>query len=143
MGLNLNINRIIFSTVEKISSGILSKIAPQLVRQIAGRAGRSTKDGYVNAFKSEDLKYIKECLDNGTQYTEDDINPEPILVTGNYTFKNNEKLIHKACLFPPISIVLKIAEEMNKELQRNEENLVSLIEVLNLFESFSNSEFDL
>ena len=139
MGLNLKINRIIFSTVKKIMNGEMNKIAPQLVRQIAGRAGRSTKDGYVSAFKSDDLEYIKDCLKNGTQYLKEDVNEEPILVTDDYIFKPNEKLIEKACLFPPISIVLKLSEEMKIEFKRNKDNSVTLFEILNLFDNFSSS----
>jgi ATP-dependent RNA helicase SUPV3L1/SUV3 len=49
MGLNLNISRIIFDTVEKFSG----LIAPTHAKQIAGRAGRFGSDyaeGFVAAY---------------------------------------------------------------------------------------------
>ena len=51
MGLNLNISRIVFSSVTKSSKGTVRPITKYEIKQIAGRAGRSTTDGFVTAFK--------------------------------------------------------------------------------------------
>jgi hypothetical protein len=140
MGLNLKINRIIFSNVYKIFRGDRVKIVPQLVRQIAGRAGRSNSDGFVTAFYDDDLEYIRECLKQATLYNDEDVNLEPLAVTGEHTFKQNETAIKQACLFPPVATLLSIAELMNEKLKRSEENKVSLVEILQLFEIFSSSD---
>jgi ATP-dependent RNA helicase SUPV3L1/SUV3 len=140
MGLNLKINRIIFSTIYKIQRGDRVKVLPPLVRQIAGRAGRSNTDGFVTTFYRDDLDYVKECISQGTLYTDQDINVEPIKVTDEYTFKQNEQVIRQACLFPPVSSLLSIAELMSNKLNRSEENKVTLVEILELFEIFSNTD---
>ena len=55
MGMNLNINRIIFSAIEKSIRGERCLLETFDVRQIAGRAGRFNKDGYVNSFSNKNL----------------------------------------------------------------------------------------
>src|SRR5690349_15324698 len=101
MGLNLKINRIIFSTIYKISRGDRTKVLPQYIRQIAGRAGRSNTDGFVTAFYRDDLEYVRDCLNKGTIYSDQDVIEEPIKVTPDHIFKPNEAAIKQACLFPP------------------------------------------
>lgn len=55
MGLNLNIQRIIFSTIERTVKGRKNIIDEFQIKQIGGRAGRYTTDGYVTAFRTYDL----------------------------------------------------------------------------------------
>ena len=62
MGLNLNIQRVIFSTIEKTISGKKSQIKEHEIKQIGGRAGRHTQDGFVSAFKPLDLRRIRESI---------------------------------------------------------------------------------
>ena len=46
MGLNLNIQRVIFSTIEKtVRRGKKEKLDEYTIKQIGGRAGRYTQDG--------------------------------------------------------------------------------------------------
>jgi ATP-dependent RNA helicase SUPV3L1/SUV3 len=140
MGLNLKINRIIFSTTHKISKGDKTRILAPHVRQIAGRAGRSNTDGFVTAFYRDDLEFIKDCLSQGTLYSDQDISEEPIKLTEEYIFKPNEQMIRQACLFPPVSTLLSIAELMSEKLGRTDDNKVTLVEILQLFEIFSNTD---
>ena len=69
MGLNLNIRRIVFSTVEKFD-GVRRGPAPiALIKQIAGRAGRKSSqwpEGYYTAFAQKDLEYIHSCMGQDT-----------------------------------------------------------------------------
>jgi replicative superfamily II helicase len=51
MGLNLNIQRVIFSTIEKSFKGRREKLDGYAIRQIGGRAGRFKEDGKITAFK--------------------------------------------------------------------------------------------
>lgn len=86
MGLNLKIDRIIFSTHKKFNGRSKAQLEPPHVKQIAGRAGRfkvapvkdsnseSTNDnsksesiGYVSAFDSGTLDYIRKCLVSRTK----------------------------------------------------------------------------
>ena len=63
MGLNLNIQRIIFSTLEKtLKRGKRDQIDDYTIKQIGGRAGRYTQDGLISAFKSSDLQHIRKCI---------------------------------------------------------------------------------
>jgi ATP-dependent RNA helicase SUPV3L1/SUV3 len=56
MGLNLNIQRVIFSSLEKtLRRGKRGKIDEHTLKQIAGRAGRYTQDGLITAFSQSDL----------------------------------------------------------------------------------------
>lgn len=68
MGLNLNIARVVFSSVKKFSGsgGGMSDITPSLAKQIAGRAGRygsAYASGVATCLQEEDLKYLKESYE--------------------------------------------------------------------------------
>ncbi|KAF1314398.1 Atp-dependent RNA helicase supv3l1, partial [Globisporangium splendens] len=68
MGLNLNIGRVVFSSVKKFSGGGggMSDITPSLAKQIAGRAGRygsAYASGIATCLQEEDLKYLKESYE--------------------------------------------------------------------------------
>ena len=47
MGLNLNINQVYFSGLEKFDGKYTRPLSDMEVAQIAGRAGRYTKSGYL------------------------------------------------------------------------------------------------
>lgn len=139
MGLNLAISRIIFSSVEKQRSGLIDA---SLLKQIAGRAGRSSTDGFVTAFYEKDLEYIKKCiggnsLEKGETPTDFEA-PEEIL-DENYQFTENQKFIKRACLFPAIDDVLKIAGKLEEEYQMLNNNKVSIYDVFLQFDLHSNS----
>lgn len=138
MGLNLEINRIIFSSVSKFKSGLLEK---SLVKQIAGRAGRSSKDGYVAAMWERDLDHIKDCLGDTVKKGEiptDFDAPEEIL-DDFFDFSENQKEIKKACLFPAIQDVLNIASKLQEEFNNLNKNKVSIYDVFLQFDIHSNS----
>ncbi|CAI2384970.1 unnamed protein product [Moneuplotes crassus] len=62
MGLNLNINRIIFTSIEKRIFGKINPLEKTEILQIAGRAGRFHKDGYVSAFTTKTLNKIRNVI---------------------------------------------------------------------------------
>ncbi|GAA5798947.1 hypothetical protein HPULCUR_004356 [Helicostylum pulchrum] len=65
MGLNLNIKRIVFTTVEKFNGKKFSYVSVPQLKQIAGRAGRfgtAYSEGEVTTLKPDDLTYVKECI---------------------------------------------------------------------------------
>jgi superfamily II RNA helicase len=64
MGLNLKINRIIFSNIRKFNSSKKehSILSDSELKQIAGRAGRSDSVGFVSALYMKDLDYVKEIM---------------------------------------------------------------------------------
>ena len=71
MGLNLNIDRIIFYRLRKVKllDGKRSEknLTQSEIKQIAGRAGRYTKDGLVSSFKIKDLNRLHKFIDDGNR----------------------------------------------------------------------------
>ncbi|CAO3627432.1 unnamed protein product [Cunninghamella blakesleeana] len=66
MGLNLNIGRIVFSTISKFDGKIHTRIPIPQLKQIAGRAGRFGTiygSGEVTTMSEKDIQYVKECLE--------------------------------------------------------------------------------
>lgn len=92
MGLNLPIEYIIFSTHEKTIRQEKVELDEQLVKQIAGRAGRYgiKNKGYVGALNGATLKYVKEHVENKIQSFEDTL---PIMP--NIEYLNKIKAIIK------------------------------------------------
>ncbi|KAL0091254.1 P-loop containing nucleoside triphosphate hydrolase protein [Phycomyces blakesleeanus] len=69
MGLNLNIKRVVFSTIAKFNGKDNTNISIPQLKQIAGRAGRfgtTYASGEVTTIRAKDLSYVKECMDTGT-----------------------------------------------------------------------------
>lgn len=62
MGLNLNISRVIFTSIEKRVHGKIRPLEKTEILQIAGRAGRYTTDGYVSAFTTDTLNQIRQVI---------------------------------------------------------------------------------
>ncbi|KAK4519679.1 uncharacterized protein ATC70_009918 [Mucor velutinosus] len=65
MGLNLNIRRIIFSTVQKYDGSDFSYISVPQLKQIAGRAGRfntAYAQGEVTTLKERDILYVRQAV---------------------------------------------------------------------------------
>ena len=65
MGMNLNVNRVIFASLRKHLRGKRGvPITKSSILQIAGRAGRYMTDGYVSAFDHKDLSVIRNSIEN-------------------------------------------------------------------------------
>lgn len=63
MGLNLKINRIIFSSLQKLNKDRKkTHIADHEIRQIGGRAGRYKENGSIACMKSSDLFLVKSAF---------------------------------------------------------------------------------
>lgn len=75
MGLNLKINRVVFSGITKYDGNEVKNLTVLQVKQIAGRAGRYSKEsgsqeGFVTALQRASLIYINECLKEPVSYIE-------------------------------------------------------------------------
>ncbi|CAO3659007.1 unnamed protein product [Umbelopsis ramanniana] len=71
MGLNLNIKRIVFESVQKYDGKSFTFIHPPHLKQIAGRAGRfgtTYAVGEVTTFEQKDLTYVHEAMDTPTLF---------------------------------------------------------------------------
>jgi ATP-dependent RNA helicase SUPV3L1/SUV3 len=65
MGLNLNIRRVVFYSLDKFDGDAKRPIPAPQVKQIAGRAGRRGSifpDGITTAFYSQDIPYLEQSL---------------------------------------------------------------------------------
>ncbi|KAH7434613.1 hypothetical protein KP509_06G026000 [Ceratopteris richardii] len=65
MGLNLNIRRVIFHSIEKYTGTVVEKVPASHVKQIAGRAGRRGtmyEAGIATTFFSKDMPYLLQCM---------------------------------------------------------------------------------
>ncbi|KAK9083755.1 hypothetical protein Scep_030226 [Stephania cephalantha] len=73
MGLNLNISRIIFSTLRKFDGLELRNLTVPEIKQIAGRAGRYGSrfpNGEVTCLNKEDLPSIHSALESSSPFLE-------------------------------------------------------------------------
>lgn len=64
MGLNLSINRVIFTNLYKTTKRGRKQIQDHEIRQIAGRAGRGTGQGYVQCSSGLIREKVKSALRN-------------------------------------------------------------------------------
>jgi len=69
MGLNLNIRRVVFYTVDKYDGRRVGRAPIALVKQIAGRAGRKSSkwpEGYYTCFRQDHMQYVADCMATAT-----------------------------------------------------------------------------
>lgn len=65
MGLNLNIRRVVFHTLDKYNGDMVAKVSASQVKQIAGRAGRRGTlyhIGVATTFLSRDIPHLVQCM---------------------------------------------------------------------------------
>lgn len=65
MGLNLNIRRVVFHTMEKFNGVSVGPVPPAQVKQIAGRAGRRSSiypEGFATTLHATDNGYLHACM---------------------------------------------------------------------------------
>lgn len=65
MGLNLNLRRVIFASLDKFDGEALRPLLPAEVQQIAGRAGRFKSEygeGLVSCLHPNDVDALRECM---------------------------------------------------------------------------------
>mmetsp|Transcript_29115 Transcript_29115/g.52084 ORF Transcript_29115/g.52084 Transcript_29115/m.52084 type:complete len:518 (+) Transcript_29115:1-1554(+) len=107
MGLNYNINRVIFYTTEKHDGKHVRSLFPQEIKQIAGRAGRYNKIGSVTTTNIEDMHYLRTALNS-----------------------NQTNTIAKAAIFPTYEQLMEF-----KAALEDEHGAMPFIEMLNRFVS--------
>lgn len=99
IGLNLEIQRIVFTDLEKFDGLEFKEIKTDLFKQIAGRAGR---------YKKYDEGYVTICEDLAFKFREKQWNK---FVD---TLHDKEKEITKIYFFPELEHLMKIADELNE-----------------------------
>eukprot|EP00884_Botryococcus_braunii_P009866 jgi/Botrbrau1/18881/Bobra.177_2s0040.1 len=70
MGLNLNIKRVVFTTMEKWDGVAMRPLTPAEVKQIAGRAGRHASrysNGSVTCLHKEDMPKLREAMKSSVE----------------------------------------------------------------------------
>lgn len=102
MGLNLNIRRVVFHTMDKFNGESVGPVAPAQVKQIAGRAGRHGSiypQGFATALGDDDLPYLRQCWEAPSP---------PITAAG--LFPNVEQLAALAAHMPPNTELAKLVD---------------------------------
>jgi len=61
-GLNLNINRVIFTSLRKFDGRASRSLTPSEIKQVGGRAGRKWNAGCITAATHQDLQKIRKAL---------------------------------------------------------------------------------
>ncbi|EDO18162.1 hypothetical protein Kpol_1031p69 [Vanderwaltozyma polyspora DSM 70294] len=138
MGLNLSIDRIIFTTDTKFNGREMISLSSSNVKQIAGRAGRFKQEnngkngnstvGYVTSFDKEVLKSVKRGLEQPIEYIESAV----IWPTDEI----NTQILNK---LPPKTELSELLIEISKELKKSSNNMFMLTDLrnrLNLIEVF-------
>eukprot|EP00127_Corallochytrium_limacisporum_P004748 Clim_evm102s172 gene=Clim_evmTU102s172 len=108
MGLNLNIRRVVFSTMEKFDGVEQTVLSVSDTKQIAGRAGRfgtAYPDGKVTTFRSKDLKTLRYLMGR---------DPEPIFRAGIQPTYEQVLMGHEAL---PNESLARILERMEAAAQ--------------------------
>lgn len=65
MGLNLNIRRVVFHTLDKYNGDVVTKVSASQVKQIGGRAGRRGtlyQIGVATTFFASDIPHLVQCM---------------------------------------------------------------------------------
>ncbi|XBW34662.1 hypothetical protein QEN19_000229 [Hanseniaspora menglaensis] len=101
VGLNLNINRIIFNDIKRTDGDKMVLFDSSEIRQISGRAGRYNRDGFVTCIKPkhdgeitiDSFKHVKKVL------------------------KQENPPINTIYVFPPMNIVSKLFDIFKKKYQ--------------------------
>lgn len=136
MGLNLPINRVVFSSLEKYD-GIENRVLNSTeIKQIAGRAGRANKEGLVTTL-SEYKKYNNNILVKGFVKEDPSLVKFPIMPNTWHVSKikevfGTESILHILKVFPDLcntndyysSIkddILTLAEIVDRKLPRSAE----------------------
>jgi len=99
IGLNLEIQRIVFTDLEKYSGRTIEPITKDLFKQISGRAGR---------YKKYDEGFVTICDELCKKY-----DPDKWENYKNSLF-NIEKDIEKIYFFPELEHLMKISDELNE-----------------------------
>lgn len=73
MGLNLKINRVIFTTTQKYNGKMNITLSDSNIKQIGGRAGRfgvGESEGHITAISKDELNVVKKAIDAPISYLE-------------------------------------------------------------------------
>ncbi|KAB2067538.1 hypothetical protein ES319_A09G233100v1 [Gossypium barbadense] len=109
MGLNLNISRIIFSTMKKFDGLERRDLTLPEVKQIAGRAGRYGSKypmGEVTCLDAEDLPLLHSSLKSASPTLQEDF-LENAKLSENYFFANCEEMLKVAAVIDELPLSLQ------------------------------------
>jgi len=127
MGLNFNIQRVIFFTISKWMDKRQIMLQQAELKQIAGRAGRYQEDGYVTAFNEKNLSVIRQMLGDDRKSLEN--GPLSHLL---------ERPFKKAAIFPPFQLI----ESAVDDLYINQGIKLSLHQIFSAFHTILGGDID-
>ncbi|KAF8401729.1 hypothetical protein HHK36_012675 [Tetracentron sinense] len=108
MGLNLNISRIVFSTLKKFDGISTRELSVPEIKQIAGRAGRYGSKypcGEVTCINAEDLPLLHSSLESPSPVLEEHF-LENAKLSANYFIANCEEMLKVASVIDELPLGL-------------------------------------
>lgn len=135
MGLNLNIDRIIFTTDKKFNGKEMVPLSHSEIKQIAGRAGRYNPEkngsvGYISALEGKTLEVIKSGMESPMDDLEKAVVWPPDEILARMLVQD----------YPPGTPVSVLLRDMDNKLQQKDKifvlsDLDDKLRVLSLFEN--------
>lgn len=108
MGLNLNISRIIFSTLQKFDGVEVRDLTVPAIKQIAGRAGRYKSNfpiGEATCLEADDLPLLPSSLDHPSPVLEEHFMDNAKL-SEHYFIANCDELLKVAAIVDTLPLSL-------------------------------------
>ncbi|CAI4053521.1 hypothetical protein SKDZ_16G2380 [Saccharomyces kudriavzevii ZP591] len=144
MGLNLSIDRVVFTTNMKYNGEELMEMTSSQIKQIGGRAGRfksrSTSDdipqGFITSFESKVLKSIRKAIESPVEYLKTAV-----------TWPTDEICAHLMTQFPPGTPASALLQTISDELEKSSDKLFTLsdlknkVKIIGLFEQMEDIPF--
>ncbi|CAI4054605.1 hypothetical protein SUVZ_16G2520 [Saccharomyces uvarum] len=128
MGLNLSIDRVVFTTNMKYNGEELVEMTSSQIKQIGGRAGRfkstSTSgyvpQGYITGFESRVLKSVRKAIESPVEYLKTAV-----------TWPTDEICAQLMTQFPPGTPASTLLQTIADELEKSSDKLFTLSDLKN------------
>ncbi|CAI4036843.1 hypothetical protein SMKI_16G1410 [Saccharomyces mikatae IFO 1815] len=144
MGLNLSIDRVVFTTNMKYNGEELTEMTSSQIKQIGGRAGRfkssstsrEVPQGFITSFDSKVLKCVKKAIESPVEYLKTAV-----------TWPTDEICAQLMTQFPPGTPTSVLLQTISDELERSSGNLFTLsdlknkLKIIGLFEHMEDIPF--
>ncbi|GAA26942.1 K7_Suv3ap, partial [Saccharomyces cerevisiae Kyokai no. 7] len=144
MGLNLSIDRVVFTTNMKYNGEELMEMTSSQIKQIGGRAGRfksrsasgGVPQGFITSFESKVLKSVRKAIEAPVEYLKTAV-----------TWPTDEICAQLMTQFPPGTPTSVLLQTISDELEKSSDNLFTLsdlkskLKVIGLFEHMEDIPF--
>ncbi|KOG96278.1 ATP-dependent RNA helicase SUV3 [Saccharomyces eubayanus] len=128
MGLNLSIDRVVFTTNMKYNGEELAEMTSSQIKQIGGRAGRfkstsasgDVPQGFITGFESKVLKSVRKAIESPVEYLKTAV-----------TWPTDEICAQLMTQFPPGTPASTLLQTIADELEKSSNKLFTLSDLKN------------